>query len=112
MITKECAMQIYNLHKQIESSNELINVLKSVKDNAEKNNCGVEIIPDGWRNHQTIELHVPERFKNPNGSSFSGATIYQISCSDAILVLENHIIRLTKALEVEQKKALKEIECK
>lgn len=109
-ISKECAMQIYNLHKQIEASNEIINVLKSVQAEAEKNAQGVEIVRDGWGGHQTIELHVPERFKNPNASSFSGSRIYQISCSDAILVLENHVIRLNRALEAEQKNALKELQ--
>lgn len=110
MITKECAMQIYNLHRQIEASNEIINVLKSVQAEAEKNDQGIEIVRDGWGGHQTIELHVPERFKNPKGSSFSGSRIYQISCSDAILVLENHVVRLNRALMAEQENALNEIQ--
>ena len=36
----------------------------------------------------------------------TSSRIYQISVPDAILVLENHIVRLSKALEEEQKKAM------
>lgn len=108
MITKESARQIYNLYSQIEKSNEIINVLKECKDKYEKNNEGVDIISDQWGHYQTIELNVPERFLHKEGSSFSGARIYQISVPDAILVLENHVIRLNKALEEEQKKAMEE----
>jgi 5-methylcytosine-specific restriction endonuclease McrBC regulatory subunit McrC len=106
MITKENAMQIYNLYSQIEKSNEIINVLKQCKDRYEKDNEGVDIIRNTWGNHQSIELHVPHRFLDPNESSYNGARIYQISVPDAILVLENHIVRLSKALEEEQKKAM------
>ena len=106
MITKENAMQIYNLYSQIEKSNEIINVLKQCKDRYEKDNKGVDIIREQWGNHQSIELQVPERFLKPDGSSYGGARIYQISVPDAILVLENHIVRLSKALEEEQKKAM------
>ena len=108
MITKESARQIYNLYSQIERSNEIIEVLKKCKDEYEKNQEGVDIIKDGWVNHQSIELHVPERFLNPEGSSFNGARVYQISVPDAILVLENHVVRLSKSLELEQKKAMEE----
>ena len=108
MITKENARQIYNLYSQIEKSNEIINILKKCKDEYEKNNAGVDVIRDQWGSCQSIELAVPERFLNPVGSSFSGARIYQISVPDAILVLENHIVRLSRALEDEQKKAMEE----
>ena len=108
MITKEIASQIYNLYSQIEKSNEIINVLKKCKDEYEKNNKGVDIIRDHWGNQQSIELAVPERFLHKEGSYVSGARIYQISVPDAILVLENHIIRLSKALEEEQRKAMEE----
>ena len=108
MITKESARQIYNLYSQIEKSNGIIEILKKCKDEYEKDNKGVDLIRDQWGNCQSIELHVPERFLNPNGSSFNGARIYQISLPDAILVLENHVIRLSKSLEFEQKKALEE----
>ena len=108
MITKESARQIYNLYSQIEKSNEIIEILKKCKDEYEKNQEGVDIIRDGWGNYQSIELHVPERFLNPGGSSFNGARIYQISVPDAILVLENHVVRLSKSLEFEQKKAMEE----
>ena len=99
MITKETARQIYNLYSQIEKSNGIIEVLKKCKDEYEKNQDGVDIIRDSWGN----QLHVPERFLNPNGSSFNGARVYQISVLDAILVLENHVVRLSKSLELEQK---------
>ena len=108
MITKEIARQIYNLYSQIERSNGIIEVLKKCKDEYEKNQEGIDIIRDGWGNHQSIELHVPERFLNPKGSSFDGARVYQISVPDAILVLENHVVRLSKSLELEQKKAMEE----
>lgn len=108
MITKESARQIYNLYSQIEKSNEIIEILKKCKDEYEKNQEGVDIIGDGWGSCQSIELHVPERFLNPKGSSFSGARIYQISVPDAILVLENHVVRLSKSLELEQKKAIED----
>lgn len=108
MITKESARQIYNLYSQIEKSNEIIEVLKKCKDGYEKSQDGVDIIKDGWGNYQSIELHVPQRFLNPEGSSFSGATVYQISVPDAIIVLENHVVRLSKSLELEQKKAMEE----
>ena len=51
MITKDQAMHIYNLHSQIEKSNEIINVLAKCKDEYEKNNQGVEIIKDGWKEY-------------------------------------------------------------
>lgn len=108
MITKERARQIYNLHSQLEKSNEVIGILKQCKEQYEKDNEGVEIIQDKWGSCQSIELRVPDRFIRPNGSSFSSATIYHISVPDAILVLENHVIRLNKALEMENKKALEE----
>lgn len=108
MITKESARQIYNLYSQIEKSNEIIEILKKCKDEYEKDQEGLDIIKDGWGNCQSIELAIPERFLNPKGSSFSGARIYQISVSDAILVLENHVVRLSKALELENKKAMEE----
>ena len=105
MITKDQAMHIYNLHSQIEKSNEIINVLAKCKDEYEKNNQGVEIIKDGWKDYRTIQLQVPNGFINPGTSDhWSGATIYQISVTDAILVLQNHVVRLQKALEEEQKK--------
>lgn len=108
MITKESARQIYNLYSQIEKSNEIIEILKKCKDEYEKNQEGLDIIKDQWGNYQSIELHVPQRFLNPEGSSFSGATVYQISVPDAILVLENHVVRLSKALELENKKVMEE----
>lgn len=102
-------MQIYNLYKQIESSNEVINVLNKCKEQYEKDNNGVDIIRDDWKEHRTIQLQIPDRFLRPgHDSPFSGTTIYQISVPDAILVLENHVVRLRKALEVEQKKAMEE----
>ena len=106
MITKESARQIYNLYSQIEKSNEIIEILKKCKDEYEKDQEGLDIIKDCWGNYKSIELHVPERFLNPEGSSFSGARIYQISVPDAILVLENHVVRLSKSLELEQKEAM------
>ena len=109
MITKESARQIYNLYSQIEKSNEIIEILKKCKDGYEKSQGGVDIIKDDWGNYQSIELRVPQGFLNPEGScSFSGATVYQISVPDAILVLENHVVRLSKSLELEQKKAMEE----
>lgn len=108
MITKESAMQIYNLYSQIEKSNEIIEVLTKCKEQYEKDNQGVEIIRDNWNSHQSIELHIPDRFTNPKGSFFGGATIYHISVPDAILVLENHVVRLHKSLENEMKKAMEE----
>lgn len=108
MITKENARQIYNLYSQIESCNEIINALKKCKDQYEKNNEGVDIIRDQWERGHTIELGIPERFLHKEASSYSGMRIYQISVPDAILVLENHIIRLAKALEEEQRKAMEE----
>lgn len=108
MITKESARQIYNLYSQIEKSNEIIEILKKCKDGYEKSQDGVDIIKDGWGDYKSIELRVPQRFLNPEASSFSGATVYQISVPDAILVLENHVVRLSKSLELEQKKAMEE----
>lgn len=108
MITKESARQIYNLYSQIEKSKGIIEILKKCKDEYEKNQEGIDIIGDSWGNHKSIELLVPERFLNPEGSSFNGARVYQISVPDAILVLENHVIRLSKSLEFEQKKAMEE----
>lgn len=54
--------------------------------------------------YQTIELAVPDRLLR--GSNCTGARIYQISIPDAILVIENHVVRLSRALEEEQKKAM------
>lgn len=108
MITKESARQIYNLYSQIERSNEIIEILKKCKDGYEKSQDGVDIIKDCWGDYKSIELHVPQRFLNLESSSFSGATVYQISVPDAILVLENHVVRLSKSLELEQKKAMEE----
>lgn len=105
MITKDIARQIYNLYSQIEKSNEVINILRKCKEQYEKDNQGVDVIRDSWGDLKTIELRVPERFLRANASDFAGATIYQISVPDAILVLENHVVRLQKALEAEQKKA-------
>ena len=109
MISQDCARQIFNLHSQIKATNEAIRILKDVKDNAEKEN-GLESIRDHWGNHMTIELHIPERFIKPGSSSFASSRIYQISCADAILVLENHIVRLSKALEKENEIALQEMQ--
>ena len=106
MITKENAMQIYNLYSQIEKCNEIINILSECKDRYEKDFNGVDIIPNDWRGHQSIELAVPEKFLHPEASSFSGSRIYHISVPDAILVLENQVVRLTKSLEKEQEKAM------
>lgn len=107
MITKEQAMHIYNLHSQIEKSNEIINILTKCKDEYEKNNEGVEVIQDGWKNFRTVQIQIPTGFINPNRSDdFSGATIYQISVPDTILVLQNHVVRLQKALDEEQKKIM------
>ena len=108
MITKKRAQQIYNLYSQLETSNKLLNTLRQCKDEYEKNSEGIDIIRDQWGQFQSIELAVPERFLNPNGSSFSGARIFQISIPDAILVLESHIQRLEKSLIYEQKEALKD----
>jgi len=108
MITKERARQIYNLYSQIEKSNEIINILEKCREQYEKVNNGVDVIRDQWNSQKSIELHVPDRFLNPSASSFSGSTIYQISVPDAILVLENHVVRLQKALEAEQKKAMED----
>lgn len=108
MITKKRAQQIYNLYSQLETSNELLNTLRQCKDEYEKNSEGIDIIRDQWDRFQSIELAIPDRFLNPNGSSFSGARIFQISVPDAILVLESHIQRLEKSLIYEQKEALKD----
>jgi hypothetical protein len=108
MITKKRAQQIYNLYSQLETSNKLLNTLRQCKDEYEKNSEGIDIIRDQWGQFQSIELAVPERFLNPNGSSFSGARIFQISIPDAILVLESHIQRLEKSLIYEQKEAQKD----
>lgn len=108
MITKKRAQQIYNLYSQLETSNKLLNTLRQCKDEYEKNSEGIDIIRDQWGQFQSIELAVPDRFLNPNGSSFSGARIFQISVPDAILVLESHIQRLEKSLIYEQKEALKD----
>lgn len=106
MITKESARQIFNLYSQIEKSNEIINVLKQCKDRYEKDNKGLEIIRDNWGHGQSIQLCIPERFLRDDACSMESSRIYQISVPDAILVLENHIVRLSKALEEEQKKAM------
>lgn len=104
MITKESARQIFNLHSQIEKSNEVLSILKKCKDEYEKNQNGIEIIQNQWGSLETIELVVPERFLNPEGRSWDGAArIYQISVPDAILVIEKHIVRLREALEIENK---------
>lgn len=109
MITKESAMHIYNLHSQIEKTNEIINKLKEVKDNCEKNAMGIDIVTDGWKNYRSIQLEIPEQFfRSDADHSFNGARIYQISVPDSILILENHIIRLNKALEDANKKAVEE----
>lgn len=105
MITKDQAMQIFNLHSQIEKTNEVINVLSKCKEEYKKNNQGVEIIHDGWNAYRSIQLQVPNRFLDSQSNDhFGSATIYQISVPDAILVLQNHIVRLQKALEEEQEK--------
>lgn len=108
MITKENARQIYNLYSQIEKSNEIIEILKKCKDRYEKNNEGIDIIRDGWGNYQSIELAIPDNFFGAEDRHCNGARIYHISIPDAILVLENHVVRLAKVLEMEQKKALEE----
>ena len=108
MITKESARQIYNLYSQIEKSNEIIGILKKCQENYEKDSNGVDVIRDNWGSYKSIELAVPERFLQKEGSTFSSARIYQISVPDAILVLENHVVRLNKALELENKKAMEE----
>ena len=108
MITKERARQIYNLYSQLEESNKIVNILRQCQEEYEKNNGGIDIIQDQWGNFKSIELAVPERFFNPKGDSFSSARIFQISVSDAILVLESHIQRLEKSLIYEQKEALKD----
>lgn len=109
MITKENARQIYNLYSQIEKSNEIIEILKKCKDRYEKNNEGIDIIRDGWGNYQSIQLAIPDNFfRAEEDRHCNGARIYQISIPDAILVLENHVVRLAKALEMEQKKAMEE----
>lgn len=109
MITKENARQIYNLYSQIEKSNEIIEILKKCKDRYEKNNEGIDIIRDGWGNYQSISLAIPENFFSAEEDRHcNGARIYQISIPDAILVLENHVVRLAKVLEMEQKKAMEE----
>lgn len=109
MITKKRAQQIYNLYSQLETSNKLLNTLRQCKDEYEKNSEGIDIIRDQWGQFQSIELAVPDRFLNPNGSSFSGARIFQISVPDAILVIENHIMRLEKSLKHEQEEAQQEL---
>jgi hypothetical protein len=108
MITKENARQIYNLYSQIEKSNELIEILKKCKDRYEKNNEGIDIIRNDWGSYQSIELAIPDNFLRAEDRHCNGARIYHISIPDAILVLENHVIRLAKALEMEQKKAMEE----
>lgn len=108
MVTKESAMQIYNLYSQIEKSNEIINVLKKCKEQYEKDSHGVDVIRDGWGETKSIQLMIPERFLNKEASSFSGVRIYQISVPDAILVLENHIVRLSIALEEEQRQVMED----
>lgn len=105
MITKETAKQIYNLYSQLEKSNEIINVLEKCREQYEKDSEGADIIRDQWGTHKSIELHIPDRFMRPDAGSFGGATIYQISVPDAILVLQNHVVRLQKALEEEHRKA-------
>lgn len=106
MITKESARQIYNLYSQIEKSNEVITILDKCKVQYEKDNEGIDIIPDNWSNHKYIELHIPERFLHADAFPYSGTSIYHISVTEAILVLQNHVIRLEKALEAEKKKAM------
>ena len=109
MITKEDARQIYNLYSQIEKSNEIIELLKKFKDRYEKNNEGIDIIRNGWGDYQSIELAIPHNFfRTEEDRHCNGARIYQISIPDAILVLENHVVRLAKVLEMEQKKAMEE----
>ena len=108
MITKKSAMQIYNLHSLIEKSNELIRILTECKEQYEKDSNGVDIITDQWNIHRSIELHIPDRFRNPNSHSLDSATIHQISVPDAILVLQNHVVRLNKALEEENRKIMDE----
>ena len=106
MITKESARQIYNLYSQIEKSNEVISILEKCKEQYEKDNEGIDIIPDNWSSHKYIELHIPDRFLHADASPYSGTSIYHISVTEAILVLQNHIVRLEKALEAEKKKAM------
>lgn len=108
MITKESARQIYNLYSQIEKSNEVINILDKCKEKYEKDNEGIDIIPNNWSDHKYIELHIPDRFLHADASPYSGTSIYHISVTEAILVLQNHVIRLEKALEAEKKKAMEE----
>lgn len=106
MITKESARQIYNLYSQIEKSNEVITILDKCKVQYEKDNEGIDIIPNNWSDHKYIELHIPDRFLHADASPYSGTSIYHISVTEAILVLQNHVIRLEKALEAEKKKAM------
>ena len=107
MVTKESAMHIYNLYSQIEKSNNIINVLKQCKEQYEKDCNGVDIISTNWSGSRSIQLQIPDGFLNPKTSDpWHSSNIYQISVPDAILVLENHVIRLNKALEEEQKKAM------
>ncbi|MCQ2231667.1 MAG: hypothetical protein MJZ30_07465 [Paludibacteraceae bacterium] len=108
MITKESAKQIYNLYSQIEKSNEVITILEKCKEQYEKDNEGIDIIPNNWSSHKYIELHIPDRFLHSDASPYSGTSIYHISVTEAILVLQNHIVRLEKALEAEKKKAMEE----
>lgn len=108
-MTKDQARQIYNLYSQIEKTNEVISILEKCKEQYEKDNEGIDIIPNNWSSHKYIELHIPDRFLHSDASPYSGTSIYHISVTEAILVLQNHIVRLEKSLDAEKKKVIEEL---
>lgn len=109
MVTKENAMQIYNLYSQIEKTEKMLTTLKEVGSKFDKKDNGVEIITTHWGENKTVEIHIPERMINPEaGSDFGCHKVYGISISDTLIVLKSHLKRLKKALELEQSKVLKQ----
>ena len=92
-ITQEQAREIYNLLDQIDRTNTAISKLKEVKDRAPRDG----IITDKYSFSGSVKIEIPTwMIGDKNPSPCSSCSVYDISIADAILILENHVVRKQK----------------
>lgn len=90
-ITQEQARAIYNLLDQINRTNTAITGLKGLKEKEPRDG----IIPDKYSFSGSVRIEIPSWMIKGDRDDTS-CQIYDISVADAILVLENHVVRKQK----------------
>lgn len=95
MISKEDARLIYNLHAQIESTEEIISKLHEFVKEQDANIP--DIIDDKYNYNGSITINIPY-FDARKFDTSRGVRVFNISYHAALRVLENHLESLKEQI--------------